>query len=276
MNTFDLKSWSEKQQVLAVIVMAILAIFGLSFSILIPLNTRRLRLEKEINEMKLQLASRNYLLDEETLRAKLKNQQELNQKTYEQWTNLIQRLAALSFNQLAPTSRIGYIDFKIAVLAAREKLQKKSKALKITLPSSFGMDAVVRSDEDAHELMSQLHVLEQLVVLLFDLNVKKVLKAQPLMPVAHTFPVTGEIYLEEYPVEVEFLCSFADFFEFYRSILMPEHVFCVRRLKVQVSPDEKPDILLVNGVLSALVFVKDPQNLKPPPVKVRYTSPLGH
>jgi len=276
MNIPDLKSWSERQQVLAIIVLAVFIIFGVSFSILIPLNARRTRLEKEINMMKIQLASKNYLLDEDTLQAKFLEQQELNQKTYDQWTNLVQRIAAISFDQIAPTSRIGHIDFKVAVLAARERLQKKSRALKVTLPRSFGMDAVVRSDEDARELMLQLHALEKLVVLLFDLNVRTVSKAEPLMPVMHKLPESGDAYMEEYPVEVEFLCSYSNFFEFYRSILRPEHVFCVRRLKVQPAPNEKPDVLLVKGVLSALVFVKKPEELKPPAIKVKYTSPLGH
>jgi len=272
----DLKSWSERQQVLAVIILAALVIFGISFLILIPLNTRRARLEREINNMKIQLASKNYLLDEQTLQAKLLDQNELNQKTFNQWTNLVQRLAAISFDQIAPTSRIGHIDFKVALLAARDRLQKKSRALKVTLPRSFGMDAIVRSDEDARELMLQLHALEKLVVLLFDLNVSSVTKAEPLMPVVHTLENTAEAYMEEYPVEVEFACSYPDFFEFYRSILRQEHVFCVRRLKVQAAPDDKPDMLLIKGVLSALVFVKKPEDLKPPAVKIRYTSPLGH
>ena len=277
MNVLRLKSWSERQQVLAVILMAAVVVFGLSFSFLLPLNARRARLEREIQQMRFQLASKNYLLDEGTLQSKLQDQQALNESIYGEWTNLAQRLAALPAQHAGPTSRVGHIDFKVAVLAASERLQQKSKALNISLPHEFGMDTAVRSTEDARELMLQLHALEKLVVLLFDLHVNTVARAEPLAPVTHTLDAGGEPYLEEYPVEVEFQSRLDDFYEFFPSILKPEHVFCVRRLRVEAVGPGRSDMVTVKGVLSALVFLKKPEELQPDPQpKVRYTSPLGH
>jgi len=277
MNRLRLKSWSERQQVLAVILMAAVVVFGLAFSFLLPLNARRARLEKEILQMRSQLASKNYLLDEGALQTRLQDQQVLNQAIYGEWTNLAQRLAALPSGSAGPTSRVGHIDFKVAVLAASDRLQQKAKALNISLPNEFGMDAEVRSTEDARELMLQLHALEKLVVLLFDLNVNTVARAEPLAPVTHKLASSGEPYLEEYPVEVEFQSRLQDFHAFFPSILKPEHVFCVRRLRVEAAGPARSNMVTVRGVLSALVFLKKPEELRPePPPKVRYTSPLGH
>ncbi|OGV77348.1 MAG: hypothetical protein A2340_06520 [Lentisphaerae bacterium RIFOXYB12_FULL_60_10] len=276
-SRFQLKSWSERQQVLAVIVLAGLIIFSLAFALLLPLNADRRRTERDIDQMRTQLAARNYLLDETALQQGLNAEHALNRLLYSEWTNAASRVAGVPQHETSVNASVGHIDFKVAVLEASQRLHRKSRALGIILPREFGMDASVNSTEDARQLMLQLRSLENFIELLFAIKAVSFTRAEPLAPVTHRTPPSDEAYLEEYPLDFEFRGDLANVMTFFHEILESSHPFCVRRLRIEV-PDDAPDGQInVKGVVSTLVFMKDPVELQPErQTGPRFFSPIGH
>lgn len=277
MNVLKLKSWSERQQVVAVILMAGAAIFALWFFLLTPLNRQRHRLEKEIEGMRSQLAAKNYLLGEEVLQKKRKEKHEHNRYIRKEWTAMASRLAAFPNEEELVESHVGHIDFKVALFDVRQRLLKKSRALNISLPHDLGMDDAVHSDEDARKLMLQLRTVEKLVDLTFDLKISMLRHIEPLPPMLHVAGSKGEAFLEEYPVRVKFYGSLENLFNLFQAVLEPDHVFAFRHLRIEAVSRKRLDLLSINAVMSALLFLKDPDELAPASTKTIFrTSPMGY
>ena len=258
MNTLNIVTWSERQQVLAVILMAGVFIFALWFFALTPLNSRQRQLEKRIEGMKTQLAAKNYYLGEEVLNSRKEAARKADRALHDEWMAMAERLSAFSNYEAVVQSPIGHIDFKVELFNVRQQLLKKARALNISLPRDLGMDAEVHSDEDARKLMLQLRTVEKLVDLALDLKITMVRNVEPRPQILHKIESTGEAYLEEYPVEIEFYGTLASVYDLFNAVLEPDHVFVLRQLKIEAASPNRPDLLNVSAVLSGLVFLKDP------------------
>jgi hypothetical protein len=177
---------------------------------------------------------------------------------------------------------VGHIDFKVALFEVRQRLLQRSRQLNISLPHDLGMDDAVTGSEDARKLMLQLRTVEKLVDLTLDLKIDKLREITPMDPVIRTIGASAAPFFEEYPVRVHFYGSIENAFDLFQAILKPNRTFVLRRLRIESSARDKPNLLSINAVLSGLVFLKTPEELHaatmaadaPPPVK--RARPIGY
>ncbi len=274
----QLKSWSERQQVLAIIGMAGLVLCLLWFFLLLPLNRKRQSLEAEISGMQTQLASKNYLIGEDVLQSKRNQEATHNRAMHTEWTNMVARMQSFREAGNTLTNAVGHIDYKVALFEVRQRLLKKSRDMSIRLrDTDLGLDDVVRGDEDARRLMLQLRTVEKLVDFTFDLKINMLRAITPLPPIQHVFRPEKPPFMEEYPVKVEFYGQLNSIYALFEAAKQPETPFALRRLRVEVEPAQ-PDLLKVSAVMSALLFLRDPDVLIEdiPKKKVERLEPLGH
>jgi hypothetical protein len=240
--------------------MAGVLIFALWFFALTPLTSRQRQQERDIENMRTQLAAKNYYLGEEVLASKKAQAQKANRALHDEWMAMVARLSAFSNYQAVAQAPVGVIDFKYALFAVRERLVRKARALGISVPR-YLMDEEVRSDEDARKLMLQLHTVEKLVDMALDLKINQIRDIQPRPQILHRVNATGEAYLEEYPVDIEFSGTLANLYDLFSAALEPGHVFALRQIRIEAASAGTPDLLKINAVLSGLVFLKDPDEM---------------
>ena len=277
MNKLQLKSWSERQQVVAIILLAGLLIFLLWFFLLTPLNRKRRGLERDIDGMRRELEQKNLLLGESVLRKKKQSIQRRNRDLNGEWSAIVERVAAFSGPEDLPPTEVGHIDYKVALFDVRHRLLKKSREMRISLPHDLGMEDAVHSDADARKLMLQLRAVEKLVDLTLDAKISMLRNIVPLTPVHHIAGPGGEVFLEEFPVRVEFYATRENIYELFRAILMPGQVFAMRNLRVETAARGRQQLLSVTAEMSALVFLKNPEELDlAPSGGLIRTGPLGH
>ncbi len=268
-------SWSQRQQVLAIIVGAAGVLFLLWFFLLAPLNLRRRRLEHQIQQMQAQLAEKNYLVGEEALFERKAEVQRQYNRLYEEWREMRTRLAADAADG-GEGEGPGVIDFKVKLFEVRQRLLRKSRDLRIGLPRDLGMDDAVYSNEDARKLMHQLRAMEKLVDLFLDLKVSALREILPLPPRPMRLGADEPPYLEEYPVDIEFYGSLEHLYGLFRAIYEAQHVFVLRRVRVEATSPTEPDLLRMRAQMGALVFLGEPRELSAPvDAKVVYRRPLG-
>jgi hypothetical protein len=278
MNTRDFfNSLSERQQVVSIIVLAGLALAVLWFSLLWPLSRRRMALEQEIEGMKVELARSNYLLGEMPLRHRKLIAEHFGQALSGEWRLAAERLSTFSDQEVSEERDVSTIDFKVALFEVRERLRQKAAEQGIRSSFELGIDEKVLSNEDARKRMLQLRAVERLVDLALDLKIPRIEQVEPLEPAKHRVAETGDVYMEEYPVRITFSGTLPHCYELLRAVLRPERVFVFRRLRIEKEAGEKPDAVRVDATLSALVFLREPEDLKAvAPAAPRVARPLGH
>lgn len=276
MKGLKLDRLSERQQVLAVILLAGMLIFALWFFLLLPLNRQRHRLERDIGEMTDYLARKNYLLPEDVLGKTKSKAYDFNRNIHDDWLSLMNRMAAFPNQDRLAESSVNRIDFKVALFQVRQRLLGKSRALGIDLPRDLGMEETVASNEDARRLMLHLRAVEKLADLALDLKISRLRYLEPLAPIQHKAG-TDQVYIEEYPVRVDFDGTIENVYSLFTSILDPAHVFVVKHFRVENPGGGEGEKLRVSAVLSALLFVKDPDEVIPAPRKSSdWVPPMGH
>jgi len=275
MNGINLPSLSERQQVAAIIAGAGAVIFALWFFLIMPLNVRRHRLERVIESRRADLELRGGLVEEDVLQTWKQEELRNAAALRSEWLATAARVSIFS-NQFATASEAPehVIDFKVALFDVRQNLLKKSKDLGISLPQDLWLDDTVRSNEDVRRLMLQLRAVEKLVEMALDLKINVIHGIVPRAPIVHTLQKTGEAFAEEYPVEISFSGTSADFFAFLKSSLAPEHVFLLKNIRICAVSPPRPDAINAQLVLSALFFLKDPESVSIPsgPVMVKPTG----
>jgi len=171
---------------------------------------------------------------------------------------------------------IGRIEFKVALFDTQQRLLRKSRQLRIGLPHDIGMDGSVGGNEDARSMMFQLRALEKLVDFALDLKIGMVQKVEPLPVISHTIGDNNEVYLQEYPVGIEFLGSLENLYDLFYAVLEPDRVFILRHLQTETPEDNSGNPLKISAVMSALVFSKKPTEISEQQIKIRPLKPLGY
>lgn len=278
MARFSLRDLSERQQVVGIILLSVLAVVLLWFYLLYPQHKKRRALESEIDSMRGRLARSNYLLGEEALRLKRDQVQEQNLRLHAEWNELIDRMSAFANREDLVATEVPRVDYKMAIYEARQRLRLKAADANISLPPELGMLDLVHSDEDARTLMIQLRAVETLVDLMLDLRINMLRKIEPLRPILYTVPGKGsEVYVEEYPVHVEFYGSLRNLYDLFYSMMESGHVFGLKNILVKAASANDVDLLSIEAEMSTLLFVRDPDALSPPVErKVTFVAPAGH
>lgn len=277
MSGLSIKAWSQRQQVLAIIVMAGLLMTALWFFLLLPQNRSRKQLERQIATKQQQLASKDYLRGESALQNERNDEVTNNRELHDEWTNTVKRMTAFPQHQNLLKADVGHIDYKVALFDVRQRLLKKSNEMKIGLRhKDLGMEEAVRSDEDARTLMLQLRTVEKLVDFALNLKIDLLREIDPLPPIYHRLQPEQPPYIEEYPVSIEFYGNLQTLFELFEAAAEPENAFVMRRSRIE-SEVARPDLLKVSVVMSTLVFLRDPDELVDtiPKKPVKWTEPLG-
>lgn len=278
MNTGQLKNWSERQQVLAIILIAGAVIFALGLFILTPLNRKRKELEAKVEVMRSNLDRGGYLLDNRVLEERMRHEEQKYRSLHNDWISTVARLDAFPGSDEMRTAHINHIDFKVALLDVRQRLSRKSARLGIKLPQDLGIDESVHSTENARKRLLQLRTVEQLSDLVLGLGIKELKEIEPLRSIEHKEKTTGVVFLEEYPVRVKFRGNLDCLFSLFRAVYEEEHVFALRHIRIEAERGDKTELISIVAVMSSLVFSSDQDQLipAPPPIKKRYRSPLGH
>lgn len=276
MINVDIKRWSERQQVLAIIVMAGLVIALLWVFLLLPKNNQLTTLENQIESSKASLAQKDQLRGEDVLEVLKREEKQGYDALMAEWTATVTRVTPFSSTEDFPAVKMGNIDFKRAFRDVSWRLRKKATSIGINLPRDLGMDETVRSDEDSRKLMLQLRTVEKLVDLALDLNLDAVKSIEAFPVVIHETDNTHIPYAEEYPVHMELNGSLNDLYSLLRGINKPGTVFILRHIKIEAPMQGKPDELSINCVMSALVFTKKPSDIQIKTKKAVPVAAAGH
>lgn len=271
--------FSERQQVIAIILAVGALLFILSYFLLLPMNRQRKGLERDIDAMASELAQKNYLLGEDALQRKLDTEINRCNTLEKEWQSTVDHLGALTPRDDASTSSVAHIDFKVTLFTVRQRLLHKSRTLGISLPADLGVDESIVSNEDAFQRMLQLKVVEKLVDLALDLKIKTVRGLRPLPPIAHRIGANQIEYFREYPLELDLYGTQDNLYELLDTVMESGHVFVLRGLRVEPTGQSQNDLLNIKAVMSALVFLKNPGDLAGAPLKARNDrprQPLGH
>lgn len=277
MKFLDIKTWSERQQVLAIIVMAGAAIFALWFFLLLPQTREGKKLAGQINATQSELVKKSFLSDEKTLSAIKAKEDEHTGKLLAQWTEVAGCLGTFSNQQDLVAAAVDRIDFKVALLGVRQRLLRKARSENIALPPSLGMTEFVGSSEDARKLLLQLRSVEKLVDLSLNLNISRVRNLEPLQPIRHSADIAGGEFLEEYPVRIEYQGTLDSLYDLLHATLQSPNAFMLKGLRIE-SMEPRGGIVKVNLVLSALLFLKDPgkMSLRAMTPTNEKKGPMGH
>lgn len=269
--------FSERQQVVVIILAIGIVLFVLWYFLLLPMNRQRKRLEGDIESMAAELAQKSYLLGEDALQRRLNAEIERYRALEKEWQDTVAQLCALSPRDTA-ISNVERIDFKVALFTVRQRLLQKARSLGISLPYNLGVDETIVSNEDAFQRMLQLRVVEKLVDLALDLKIKTVRGVTPLPPIAHRAGAGRDEYFREYPLELDLYGTQDNLFELLNIVMEPGHVFVLRGLRVEPTGKGSSDVVNIKAVMSALVFLKGPGELTVASgeTKARPRRPTGH
>ena len=270
-------SISERQQLVGIILVTLLAMGLLWFFALMPLQRKREAIEGQNRQMQDDLAKGNYLLGEMPLENRKLAMLAEGRRLADEWHKSADLLSSFEDQTIQRTQDVSKIDFKVALFEVRERLVKKAADHGIKPTFELAIDEKVLSNEDARKRMLQLRAVEKLMDSAIDLKVGRVESAEPLEPIAHREESTGELFLEEYPVRIQYVGSIENVYAFIHMVFEPKRVFAYRRLKIEKESLKNPDQVRVDATLSALVFLRSLEEIKaPPPAKsAGATHPMG-
>lgn len=279
MNTTGSKPVSERQQLVGIILAAALAVGLLWFFALLPLQRKREGLEAENRQMRESLAKGNYLLGVMPLEKQKQDLQVEGKRLADEWQAAATNLSTFEDQAIQRTQDVSKIDFKVALFEVRERLSRKAAVRGIRPNFELAIDEKVLSNEDARKRMLQLRAVEKLMDVtldLLDLKLGRVETVEPLEPSTHRDEVTGEIYLEEYPVRIQYVGTIENVYAFIHMVFQPGRVFACRRMRIEKESLQSQGQVRVDATLSALVFLRSLEEMKrPPPKTATFTSPTG-
>ncbi len=253
--------WSERQQVVAIILGMAIILTVLCFLLLLPVVRQRKQLEADIANKTAELMQKNYFEGEDALQRRLDSEQRRYAALTNDWQKTVLRLGALAGDESVAPGEVAHIDFKVALFSVRQRLIDKSRKLGAKLPRDLSVDETVESNEDASQRMLQLRVVEKLVDLSLDLKIKTVRETQPLPPIIHRAGAKEEVFFIEYPLELDLYGTLDNLYELLGVVTDPEHVFVLRSLRVEPAGNSGADLLNIKAVMSALVFMKHPSEI---------------
>jgi hypothetical protein len=252
---------SERQQVVAAIVGSALVVAALLWFVVWPGIRERRTVERD-----LQALSRGAFasMSKDELEARVEEVQENLGRVRQEWRRTRERLNTYSPKEgLLGVDDVQLIDFKVELLKERDRLRGRSAELEIELiPKDLGMSEALRTGgEPAKVLMLKLRAIEKLADLALAHKIDRLVAVRPLSVVRHRAPRVrgGEfIYMEEYPIRVEFDMTLETLYDFFHAVFEESNVFVFKRLRVNAGQNEALP-LRVEAVLSAIMLYDEPK-----------------
>ena len=241
---------SERQQVLLVIPVVLVALAVVWFLVLAPKFERR----REIERLRDQLQKSPYAAQSmENLLKIAAHERELGDQTKAEWEATVARLATLHAPG-AELKAVGRIDYKMELFKARSALSRRSEELGVQLvPQDLGLrDTLGAGAGEVKVRWLQLKTVEKLVDTILGRQVFKLHAISPLDPIPHKGR-DKKLLFTEYPVDVDFEVAFEDLYIFFQSILEEDRVFFIRNMRIRAGT-VPGDPLRVEAVLSSAIF----------------------
>ncbi|MBQ6925800.1 MAG: hypothetical protein IJQ73_14280 [Kiritimatiellae bacterium] len=241
---------SERQQVLLVIPVVLVALAIVWFLVLAPKFERR----REIERLRDQLQKSPYAAQSmENLLKIAAHERELGDQTKAEWEATVARLATLHAPG-AELKAVGRIDYKMELFKARSALSRRSEELGVQLvPQDLGLrDTLGAGAGEVKVRWLQLKTVEKLVDTILGRQVFKLHAISPLDPIPHKGR-DKKLLFTEYPVDVDFEVAFEDLYIFFQSILEEDRVFFIRNMRIRAGT-VPGDPLRVEAVLSSAIF----------------------
>ena len=241
---------SERQQVLLVIPVVLVAIAIVWFLVLAPKFERR----REIERLRDQLQKSPYAAQSmENLLKIAAHERELGEQTKAEWEATVARLATIHAPG-AELKTVGRIDYKMELFKARSALSRRSEELGVQLvPQDLGLrDTLGAGAGEVKVRWLQLKTVEKLVDTILGRQVFKLHAISPLDPIPHKGR-DKKLLFTEYPVDVDFEVAFEDLYIFFQSILEEDRVFFIRNMRIRAGT-VPGDPLRVEAVLSSAIF----------------------
>jgi len=236
---------TERMQVILILLLVVLSVFlTVQFVVLEQLDTK----ERNRNQRQ-QLESSPYASQSFTNMQTIADQERANLNVLSnEWALITERLKSLQSQEVSAT----IIEYKVKLYEARERLRKKSEAMKITLIPTDFVDEILTSNEDIRTRILQLNAVERLADLTLDRQIQQLVEIYPLPPIQHV-DKQGQKTFAEYPVRVECDVDFNNLYSFFQAVFEENQVFVFRNFRIESGPtfDAK---LRVKAIMSALLF----------------------
>ena len=242
----NISSWSERQQVLAILLMAGAVIVLIAYFILLPMNQNKKRIERQIRDMSSRLLSQNYGGDEKTLFVRLHAEERFNLTVRKDLETLMSRLATFPDQRDLVSTNVSHIDFKVALHAAEAGVA----------PYKLGMDDAVDSDEDPRVLTLQLRAAERILNIATNSGILEIDRVEPMPLVDYRAGTRDDLYMEELPVFLSCQCDMKSLFALFAATLDQSSACVIRRIRIRKVALGARDSVRVDAVISALLFPK--------------------
>ncbi|MFP6907029.1 MAG: hypothetical protein VCG02_17545 [Verrucomicrobiota bacterium] len=154
----------------------------------------------------------------------------------------------------------GRIDFKVALLEAREYLQARAGEDR-TFPEQLGMADTIATDEKAESRLRQLAAIVKLVEQVQNLGVSHIDHIQPLLPLSYPQRQDDESLTREFPVQIRFVCAYGEMIRFLDSLQRSDRFFTLRRLQCEKLKGDGSDRIRVTAVCGAGLVQGRPWNV---------------
>jgi Tfp pilus assembly protein PilO len=267
--------WNERQQLTALAVGLVLLIGAAYYFVMLPVIRNRRVLESEIARMRQTMAAGGALLEELPLESRRNALRQAAVRRRECWEKAARELSTFEKQEILRTTEVGKIDFKVALFEVRERLRRKADEYGIRPTFELAIDEKVLSNEDARKRMLQLRAAERIMDTTLGLKVHRIESVEPLEPVAHQDPETGEVFLEEYPVRIQFVGNIENVYAFFQELFQTNRVFAVRRMRLEKESLNNPDQIRAEATVSALVFLRQIEEVQMPKRPSAFVRPLG-
>ncbi len=166
----------------------------------------------------------------------------------------IQQFRQKSLAEIFPRNPEGRIDFKIAIIEARQLLLKLSQEHVTVLPPHLGIPDTIAESEQADIRQGQLTATLRILVKCIRLDIPEILQVQSLPPMRHPRHGEGASELMVYPVYVVFESSYEGLARLLHEIQNKELFFALQHLHVESQFPEDPERLRVHVLWNAVGF----------------------
>lgn len=144
----------------------------------------------------------------------------------------------------------GRIDYKVALLNAREMIAKQALEANAIVPDKLGMEETIGEEEDPEIRIWQLTSLVKIITTCLEVGILEIHTAKALPPLLLIDRTAGQIVFREFPVRIEMGASFEKGIQFLTRIQQKGHFHTLRGFRMEnasISSDKPFPMVVVCG-----------------------------
>lgn len=268
---------SERQFFMLSLLCLSALILILFFVVLRPKLQERARLREQVESKTRQLQSAGYLLGERPLLQRKREVEQQVEQRLQEWEIITGHLSSFPGQEEWQSQDVAKIDYKTYLYLTRNRLKRKAREQKISVPALLGLPDLIESNDVAREKMLQLMAVETLVDTAIEYGIADIRSIDPLSPVVHTIEGSEQVYMEEYPLRVMFEGSMSGLYRLWEAMFQKDRAMLLRNIAMEKTSLKNPDQVRMTATLSSFLFMKDTRNLNTGHGKVKkQTKAMGH